>query len=246
MQSDGDTRPQAERPEPGPATDTPGVDVGTPEPGAAVPPPDIEGHQRLERWSDRGEAHVVPGILRPAEEIVAVGSGTVVRTGRLAQSKWLVVLTDRRLLCIKGRSEDSRKVIDMPVSQVREADAKGLIRKTLTLDTGYGALRISGMKKDVAEELVDGLRTLMEGLEDGVPVRPGAHRDEPSSADPPAASTDEASGGAAPDPAARDLEALRRAVTDLTGTVTELTERVAFLEELVRSNVESAEPGTAP
>ncbi|MDX1674164.1 MAG: hypothetical protein R3314_05105 [Longimicrobiales bacterium] len=246
MQPDGDARPQAERPEPDRAMEMPGAGVGTGEPGPATSHADIEGHHRLEPWSDREETHVVPEILRLAEEIVAVGSGTVVRTGRLAQSKWLVVLTDRRLLCIKGRSEESRKVIDMPVSQVREAEAKGLIRKTLTLDTGYGALRISGMKKDVAAELVEALRSLMEGFEDGVPARRVAPRAEPSNADPAEHAGPEEPTVDPPDSTAQELETLQRTVADLTGRVTELTERVAFLEELVRSNVALAEPGDTP
>ena len=258
MQPDGDARPQAARAEPDGATDTSGVGVGPPEPGPAAPAAEVEGYHRLEPWSDREEIHVVPEILRPAEEVVAVGSGTVVRTGRLAQSKWLVVLTDRRLLCIKGRAKDSRKMIDMPISQVREADAKGLIRKTLTLDTGYGALRISGLKKDVAAELVEGLRTLMEGFEDGLPAGRAGTRSEPSSADapahagdgestsPPPDSTGRASTAELPTSTARDVATLQRTVTDLAGRVAELTERVAFLEELVRSNVASAEPGEAP
>ncbi|MFP4623282.1 MAG: hypothetical protein ACLFRX_03805 [Gemmatimonadota bacterium] len=92
----------------------------------AAPVTDGEGQHILEPWSDREEVHALPEILRPAEELVAVASGTVVRSGRLAESRWLVVLTDRRLLCIRGRAPVRRKVIDMPISAVRSVSATGL------------------------------------------------------------------------------------------------------------------------
>ena len=207
---------------------------GSDDAGDGAPGP--AGGHLLELWSDREEIHAVPELLRPAEGLVAVGSGTVVRSGRLAQSKWLVVLTDRRLLCIKGRSAATRKVIDMPVSAIRGVETKGVFRKSLVLDTGYGALRIGGMKNTVTAEMVDGLTTLM-----------GAFSDEPEPAAAiPRADLSKAGTGRGHtheelDTLERDVDGLQGATKRLETTVEELTDRVAFLEELVRSNVAQGE-----
>ena len=120
-----------------------------------------QGTHLLELWSDREEARAIPGLLRPGEGVVCVGSGTILRSGRLAQPRWLVVLTDRRVICIKGSVPATRRIIEMPVGAIRSVTRKGILRITLTLDTGYGNLRLGNMKKHVAHELVDGLNALM-------------------------------------------------------------------------------------
>lgn len=186
---------------------------------------DLEGHHLLELWSDREEIHALPEILRPAEGLVAVGSGTVVKSARLAQSNWLVVLTDRRLLCIKGRSAVTRKVIDMPVSQIRGVEPSGLIRKTLALDTGYGTLRLSGLKKSFAQEMVEGLTALMGAYSESAA--------EKATAIPKA----DISKAGARGHTHEELHAFEEQIGRLKTSLGELTDRVSFLEELVRSNV---------
>ena len=126
-----------------------------------IPAEQPSGTNLLDLWSDRPEAAAIPELLRPGEGVVCVGSGTVLKSGRLAQSRWLVVLTDRRLLCIKGATAASRRVIDMPVSAIRSVSRKGMLKSTLTLDTGYGNLRLGDLKKPVATELVEGLEALL-------------------------------------------------------------------------------------
>lgn len=126
-----------------------------------VPAEQPGGTNLLDLWSDRPEAAAIPELLRAGEGVVCVGSGTVLRSGRLAQSRWLVVLTDRRLLCIKGAVAATRRVIEMPVSAIRSFTRKGVLRTTLTLDTGYGNLRLSDLKKPFATELGEGLDALV-------------------------------------------------------------------------------------
>lgn len=133
------------------------ADDGAPLPATEEP----SGTNLLALWSDRPEAEAIPELLRPEEAIVCVGSGTIVRSGRLSQPRWLVVLTDRRVLCIRGAVAATRRIIDMPVGAIRSAARKGLFRSTLTLDTGYGTLRIGSLKKPFASELLDGLQALM-------------------------------------------------------------------------------------
>ena len=193
--------------------------------------PEMEGHHLLELWSDREEIHALPDILRPAEGLVAVGSGTVVRSGRLASSKWLVVLTDRRLLCIKGRSSVTRKVIDMPVSQIRSVEVSGFFGKTLTLDTGYGTLRVGSLKKGFADEMVEGLGALMDAYAsdggDGATALPRADLSR-----------------VGPGHTHEELAALQESVEKVRENVAELEDRIVFLEELVRSNVAAGDvPG---
>jgi len=194
------------------------------------PAPPLEGHHLLELWSDREEIHALPEILRQSEGLVVVGSGTVVRSGRLSQRRWLVVVTDRRLLCIKGRHPVTRKVIDMPISAVRSVESKGVWRKTLVLETGYGVLRISGVKNSVAAEMRRGLQALMDEIgkeeEHATAVRradlPGhGEAGRPSSA------------------TAAEIAALRAAVSELLEEMNELREQIAFLEGMVRANIES-------
>jgi hypothetical protein len=110
--------------------------------------------------ADRDEAAQVPELLEAGESIVAVGSGTVLHTGRLAKPRWLLVVTDRRLLCLKGKL-GNRKVIKIPVNAIRSAQIAGLIGKVLILETSTGSLRVSSIKKAVAESLVMGLESVM-------------------------------------------------------------------------------------
>jgi hypothetical protein len=210
---------------------TPSPDVADPEDlPQGLPMQDPEGQHLLDLWSDRDEIHALPEILRPAEGLVVVGTGTVVKSARLAQSNWLVVLTDRRLLCIKGLSAVTRKVIDMPVSQIRGVDASGIFRKTLALDTGYGTLRLSGLKKPFAQEMVEGLTALMgayaESVADQATAIPRA---------------DLASAGKRGH-THEEFQLFDGQIGRLETAVGELTDRVAFLEELVRSNVAGAGP----
>ncbi len=193
----------------------------------------LEGHDLLELWSDREEIRALPEILRPAEGLVAVGSGTVVKSARLAQSNWLVVLTDRRLLCIKGRAAVTRKVIDMPVSQIRGVEMSGIFRKTLSLDTGYGTLRISGLKKGFAQEMVEGLTALM-----------GAYADDGSEKATAIRKADVSKAGARGH-SHEELQEMEKGLDSMKQSVEDLTERVAFLEELVRSNVKRPESSDA-
>lgn len=202
------------------------------EPSLEHHPGGAEGHHLLELWSDREEIHALPEILRPAEGLVAVGSGTVVRTGRLSQSRWLVVVTDRRLLCIKGRHAVTRKVIDMPIGAIKSVESSGLWRKVLVLETGYGTLRISGLRKNVAAEMVTGITALMGGLE-GTPEHATAVR----RAELPDASK------RADAVVAQAMAEMRQSVGALTEEINELRGQVAFLEGLVRANVETGHTG---
>jgi hypothetical protein len=136
----------------------------------APEPAEPSGTNLLELWSDRPEAAAIPELLRPGEGVVCVGSGTIVRTGRLSQPRWLVVLTDRRVLCIRGAVAATRRIIDMPVGAIRSVERKGIVRNTLTLDTGYGNLRIGGLRKPLAAELTDGLQALMRAHEGEAPT----------------------------------------------------------------------------
>jgi hypothetical protein len=175
------------------------------------------GTHLLELWSDREEARAIPELLRPDEGLVCVGSGTVLRSGRLAQSRWLVVLTDRRLLCIKGRAAATRRVIEMPTSAIRSVERKGLIRSTLTFDTGYGNLRISDMKKPIAIELVDGLNALMR-----------AHRGDTANT---AIRRAQLPGNGEP-----DVLRLAEAVANLQADVVQLRARVEAVERMSRES----------
>lgn len=152
--------------EPEPASPLDALPLLDPEPEPEAP----SGTNVLELWSDRREVEAIPDLLRPGEGVVCVGSGTIVRTGRLSQPRWLVVLTDRRVLCVRGAVAATRRIIDMPVGAIRSVERKGFLRSTVTLDTGYGNLRIGGLKKPLAAELLDGLQALMRAHEGDSPT----------------------------------------------------------------------------
>lgn len=177
-----------------------------PEPEPAEP----TGTNLLELWSDRPEAAAIPELLRPGEGVVCVGSGTIVRTGRLSQPRWLVVLTDRRVLCIRGATAATRRIIDMPVGAIRSVERKGILRNAVTLDTGYGNLRIGGLRKPLAAELLDGLQALMRTHEGDAPAAIPRAR--------------------LPEAQAGDLRQLAETVEGLRSELEELRGRVASLE----------------
>lgn len=193
---------------------------------ADTSPASVADHPLVEPWKDHEEIHALPEIMRPAEELAAVAVGTVIRSGRLAQSRWLVVVSDRRLVCLKGADPASRRVIEMPISAIRSVEAGGLLQSTISLETGYGTLRISGMPRSAAGEVVSALTSLMDGgRADGASAG-----DENLSAD-----------GRL---TAAELTEMRDTLAGLRAAVKELTRRVEEVEARVGDGVPASAPAT--
>ncbi len=69
------------------------------------------------RWWDQRELRDLPLVLHPDEHIVGMSRGKVARV-RMLRRSWLIVITDRRLLCIRSGSRRSWRQIEIDVRQI--------------------------------------------------------------------------------------------------------------------------------
>ncbi len=70
-------------------------------------------------WGTR-ELRDLPAVLDGGERILAVGRGRVAR-GRWLRRPWLIVVTDRRLLCIRSERPAGWRQIDVPADVISRA-----------------------------------------------------------------------------------------------------------------------------
>jgi Bacterial PH domain len=69
------------------------------------------------RWWNVRELRDLPAILDAKERILAMAHGKVARV-RLLHKSWLIVVTDRRLLCMRSASRKSWRQFDVKASQI--------------------------------------------------------------------------------------------------------------------------------
>jgi len=85
------------------------------------------------RWWDQRELRDLPGVLRPDEKLLAIARGKIARI-RVLRRSWLIVVTDKRLLCLRSGGPTRWQQI--------EVDADEIERVTLRVGPLRGRVRI--------------------------------------------------------------------------------------------------------
>lgn len=90
----------------------------------------------------RAEAKLIPRALEEGESLLQITSG--VREGQ----RWLLLLTERRVLLLSKPTMGSPKVVGIPREEIRGAEGKrGLFFASLTLETASDRYRFSNVLK---------------------------------------------------------------------------------------------------
>jgi hypothetical protein len=69
------------------------------------------------RWWDLRELRDLPSVLHPDERIIAMSRGKVARV-RVLRRAWLIVVTDKRLLCLRSGGRKSWRQIEVDARQI--------------------------------------------------------------------------------------------------------------------------------
>lgn len=69
------------------------------------------------RWWDQRELRDLPSVLDPDERILAVARGKIAR-GRWLRRSWLIVVTDRRLVCLRSGDKTSWRQLEVAADEI--------------------------------------------------------------------------------------------------------------------------------
>lgn len=197
------------------------------------------------RWWDQREMRDLPAVLSPDEHILAISRGKVGRV-RWLRRNWLMVVTDRRLLCMRSSRGPSWRQLELAANQmVRIAIRLGLFRGRVVIETDGSTFKLLVPKTD-AYKLASVLSSVARGGQSAL-SGPGATRMVKRVIDhvlalPAAAFNPEASTGLVPiapppQPPAESREDV------LENQIEQLQAQVEFLEELLQQKHNPALPG---
>lgn len=94
------------------------------------------------RWWDQRELRDLPAVLDSDERILAITRGKIARLRWLRRS-WLIVVTDRRLLCIRSGPRTSWRQLEVSADQItRVALRVGLFRGRVLVVAGGHTYRL--------------------------------------------------------------------------------------------------------
>ena len=173
-------------------------------------PPRVLG--RGGRWPDLSD------VLQPGEGVAFIDVARV-KTSRFPRlSRWFVVVTDRRLICLRKSRRAAREQLHVPLSRVEKVYQRGLMGRKVVVVTSRGRLRINGLNGYSGGQLVGLLLSSIRGQR-------------------PSPLTLAAAPGlvALPPAQAAAQEALLARLEDLEAHVDRLTQQVRFLEELMQA-----------
>ncbi len=153
-------------------------------------------------------------VLLAGEHVLLVTRGRV-HTSRLPRpTRWFVIVTDRRLICLRDSRRTARQQLHVALDRVEHAYQRGLLGGKVIVVTRRGKLRISGLGRFVGGQLVARLLAGVRGEGRGL-VRP-----EPI---------------AHALPGAVSAETVLSRVEELESVVDRMTQQLRFLEELLRA-----------
>jgi hypothetical protein len=123
-----------------------------------------------DRWWDQREVRELPAILHPDERIFTVVTGRLLRHFRPSR-RWVLVVTDHRVICIKVGERFGRKQLDIPLAPVSSiAHRTGFLASKVVIVSGDRKHRFRVGKTD-ALKLIGALSTLIRHVD---PLPPGA------------------------------------------------------------------------
>ncbi|HEU5211013.1 MAG TPA: PH domain-containing protein [Longimicrobiales bacterium] len=86
------------------------------------------------RWWDQREMRDLPAVLGADERILAIARGRIARV-RVLRRSWLIIVTDRRLLCLRSAGGGGWRQVDVP--------AKQITRVALRIGPMHGRVRVT-------------------------------------------------------------------------------------------------------
>jgi hypothetical protein len=196
------------------------------------------------QWWEERELRDLPSVLHPDERILAIAQGKIGRS-RLASRVWLMVVTQRRLLCLRSGRRSGWKQIEVDVDRIERVALRiGPLRGRVLVATSGQTHRLlvpraSAYRLDgVLRQLVRTNRDTESGFAPGRLM----HRVVDHVLALPAVALAPLPSRQTPHAAAEAAE-LRERVSSLEESVQQLREQVAFLEQLLRSRQGAATPG---
>jgi hypothetical protein len=192
------------------------------------------------RWWNEREMRDLPAILQEDEEVIAVSRGKVGRIRFLRRSRLLIV-TDRRLLCVRSGRGAGWHQLELPVDQVRRVSVRiGPFRGRVVIHTALDTVRLLVPRREAYElsrtlsslivpagrEGRDAARRVVRRVVDHILAFPAAvfAPDAPQ----------RRVSHAAPVPAPPLPPAVTDRMEQLEGETEELRRQVGFLEQLLR------------
>jgi hypothetical protein len=185
------------------------------------------------RWDQR-ELRDLPGVLERDEQILAISHGKIARPRWLRRS-WLIVVTDRRLLCLCSSGRMSWRQLEVSTDQITRVSLRiGPFSGRVLVVAGGQTFRLRVPRLD-AYNLVGALSSLGTSGNEAVlgfsPTRMVRRMVDHVLALPAAAFTPNVAGSTAPTP---DALATEERVHSLQEEVLQLRQQVDFLEQLLR------------
>ncbi len=176
--------------------------------------PDYENPPRVlgrgGRWPDLSD------VLLAGEGVAFVDVARVKSSRFPRVSRWFVVVTDRRLICLRKTRRATREQLHVPLTRIEKVYQKGLMGRKVVVVTNRGTLRIHGLNGYSGGQLVGLLLSAIRGDRPAVVAVP-------------------TSAGALPPAQAADQEAMLARLEELEAHVDRLTQQVRFLEELMQA-----------
>lgn len=101
-----------------------------------------------ERWWEHREFRDLPHILHADEKLKGIVHGKLLGSRLRPNGRWLIVATNRRLICLK-QERFARKQVEILAEQIRRVQESGRIRAhQLTITTQHRRYRIRIAKAD--------------------------------------------------------------------------------------------------
>jgi hypothetical protein len=195
------------------------------------------------RWWDQRELRDLPAVLNADEQILAISRGKIARVRWLRRS-WLIVVTDRRLLCIRSGGPTTWRQVEVDADDITRVVLRvGPMRGRVVVIAGGQSYRLLVPRPD-SFKLSAALTSL------------GANRRESPSASRPALMVRRVvdhvlalpAAALNPTPASPpvivrpDTSRMERRLESMEEQVRELQDQVQFLEQLLRRRHEGNAP----
>lgn len=187
-------------------------------------------------WWNHRELRDLPAVLDADERILAIGRGKIARIRWLRRS-WLIIVSDRRLLCMRSGARTSWRQLEVSADQISRVSLRvGVFRGRVLVAAGGHTYRLL-VPRAVAYRLSTALtglvRTGQERLTGFGPTRM-VRRVIDHVLALPAAAFDPTTPAPAAAPVRIDTSQIERRCELLEDQVQELQRQVEFLEQLLR------------
>lgn len=193
------------------------------------------------RWWDQRELRDLPAVLYADERLVAIARGQPARAMRRLRRSWLIVVTEKRLLCLRSAARGNWQQLEVSAGQiVRVALRVGPFRGTVLVVAGGRKYRLLVARAD-AHNLVAALSALVSPAHESVvAVTPTivVRRVIDHVLALPAAALNPVTPGAHPVPV--DSTGIEERLHLLERDVEELRNQVRFMEQLLHQQHETS------